>query len=266
MSWLSKAAKKVEKAVSKTATKAGVGSDLKKAANIFGAANVGGVVGVVTGFLTGGAPGAVYGGVTGGITAGIAKSKGQSSSKYLSNAAGNAAIAGAVGPLIYKPAGTALITAPGPVSGYGNAAGQITVRTSSGSLIGNIASGASNVIKDAVNYIGKGGVTALASDAIKNIFSKKTPPGDLNPDYQQGNAVPPGGSFEKWLATILPGKSYDPTAAGSSGTAGGGESSPVIEVGGSSLMGSDFSALGKPLLGAALILGAGYFLIKKKAF
>lgn len=267
MSWLSKTAKKIERSVSKAATKAGVGSDLKKAANIFGAANVGGATGIVTGFLTGGAPGAVYGGITGGATAAYGKYKGDSSSKYISNAAGNAAIAGSVGPLIYKPAGTALITAPGPVSGYGPS--QITVKTSSGGFLGsfsNVGSGLTNTLKDAVDYIGKGGLTQLAVDSVKKIFNKPNDPG-INPDLLQGNAVPSGGTFPQWLNNVLPGKSYDPTAPGANTAGGGGSSEPstVVEVGGSSFGGSDLSGLTKPLLIVGIAI-AGFLLLKKGKF
>lgn len=267
MSWLSKAAKKVEKTVSIAATKIGVGSDLKKAANIFGASNVGGIVGGATGFLTGGVYGALYGGATGAVVAGIGKYKGDSSSKYLSNAAGDAAIAGSIGPLIYKPAGTAVVFSH-------NAAGEVVsqtvkVQSANGGLIGSLASGASNAIKDAVSYIGKGGITQLAIDGLKGIFGggKGDPGNQVNPDYNQGNAVPPGGSFTQWLNGVLPGKSYDPTAPGTGGTAGGGGSNPStsVEVGGPTLAGTDGSSLGPigkyALIGATLV--GGYFLLKK---
>ncbi len=265
MSWLSKAAKSVEKSVSHTAKKAGVGKDLRKAANIFGAANVGGAAGIVTGFLTGGAPGAIYGGVTGGITAGYGKYKGDNSKKYISNAAGTGAIAGGVGPLIYKPASAALITAPGPVSGYGTTT---TVKTASGGLLGtfsNPLSAVSNVFKDAVAYIGKGGLVQIATDGLKNLFSGKTDPSrSPNPDYQEGNAVAPGTNFTQWLNGVLPGKSYDPTAPGAS-TSGGGGSNPSVTVenapGFSSSDGGGIDL--KPVLWAAGIAG-GLFLLTRK--
>ncbi len=274
MSWLSKSAKSVEKSVSNTATKLGVGNDLKKAANIYGAASVGGVIGGATGFLAGGLPGAVYGGTTGFVVAGYGKYKGDSSSKYISNAAGDALIAGTVGPLIFKPGAASLITAPGPVSSYGSTT---LVHTASGGLLGStggissVFGSVGNVFTDALNYIGKGGLTQIAVDGLRKVFGgKQDPTLTPNPDYQQGNAVPPGGGFPSWLSNVLPGKSYDPTAPGSNGTAGGGGANPVTNVsvapgsvqGGSSGDGGSIFSL-KPILIAAAVTVGAFFLVKK---
>lgn len=277
MSWLSKGAKSVEHAVSTTATKLGVGNDLKKAANVFGAAYVGGNIGAATGFLTGGVPGLMYGAGTGAVVAGLGKYKGDSSSKYLSNAAGDAAIAGALGPMIYKPGASALITAPGPVSSYG---ATTKVFTSGGSPIGSLivkgAGSLGNTIGDALTYIGKGGLTGLVTTGISKLFAGKPDPATHpNPDYQQGNAVPPGGTFPQWLTNILPGKSYDPTLPGASTSGGGGNnpssgggtaggSNPQISVNAGMGDGSgfDLGALKTPLLLIAAGIG-GFFLIKK---
>lgn len=262
MSWLSKAAKRVEKTVSRAATKIGVGNDLKKAVNVFGAANVGGAVGVVTGFLTGGVTGAYYGAVTGATTAAVGKYKGNSSSKYLSNAAGNAAIAGSVGPLIYKPASAAVITAPGPVSGYANSAGQITVKTSSGGFLGNIVSGTSNVFKDALSTIGKGGLTKWASDGLAGLFGSK-PANPENPDYQQGNAVAPGDSFGGYLSSILGGKGQDPINGGVTSAGGASPTTNVSVVPGES---GGFMGLGfNPYVLGAVLIGGGFLLLSKKS-
>lgn len=263
MSWLSKTAKKVEKNVSTIATKAGVGNDLKKAANIYGAGVSGGAVGAATGFLTGGFAGAVYGGATGFAVAGYGKYRGDSSSKYLSNAAGDALIVGTAGPLIFKPAGTALITSPGPVSGYG---AKTLVKTSSGGLFGEfstVGSSISNAIKDSVAYIGKGGVTQLAIDGAKKLFSNKIDPSlNPNPDYQQGNAVAPGTGFPSWLSNILPGKSSDPTAPGAS-TAGGANTPVTVSVSGPDSGAGSLLSSPLVLIVGALAVGS-YFIFGHK--